>query len=502
MKPISKADLSGRIPIQFRMNINYFDDGRQALENYRNLRRHLQIFQRAGVKTGYWFTGLAVEQMRKLDPLLLDLIKNSGMALGHHGANRKPDPMLVNRIKGTNWQEDVKIVLDYESHALNPKTGELDLNQEGGLRKLQQLLDNRARSTGRFFQAPILYVTKRFGVQAMMGLQVNTGGSTNAGWFMGMMGIPDQLEITPDILRRAADGQLNLNEKIDEYIAHTPSEQVQSIAILEHDFDFLTGSPETLERLWKFYEQLVSWAARHPRLRVVTYEDFFDMIADDRTKVVEKEALLKAAMQILSSSVSLPAYINLEGDYLSLAEAFQGFSQALQIFRESGELTGEFKVGNLIGPVEYYVSKLPSIATDTKLPTITNADVLKAVNNLQLDQREFIPSKIEVGNWELNPAEFIAVMAGTLIVLNKGEKSEDLFLHSVELLPEGVRENRQADPLTKLQFWTFKPERWIPELPKSLNFVISGIIRKVCQSASSLNCKLQIFIPTSRLLID
>ena len=88
------------VPIQFRMNVNYYNNVEEALANYVNLRRHLEIFENAQVKTGYWFTGLATEQMKRLDPELLELLKNSGMALGHHGANRKPDPMLVKRIKG------------------------------------------------------------------------------------------------------------------------------------------------------------------------------------------------------------------------------------------------------------------------------------------------------------------------------------------------------------------------------------------------------------------
>ena len=81
-----------------------------------------------------------------------------------------------------------------------------------------------------------------------------------------------------------------------------------------------------------------------------------------------------------------------------------------------------------------------------KLPIITIDDVLEAVSNLHIDQVEFIPSLIKIGTWELNPSEFIVAMAKTLRVLNKDEKSGDLFLHSVELLPDGVRENKQADP--------------------------------------------------------
>jgi hypothetical protein len=460
LEPNPNTELPGWIPIQFRMNINYYDDDQQALANYGNLRRHLEIFKTSGVRTGYWFTGLAAEQMSRIDPASFNRIKNSGMALGHHGANRKPDPMPVNRIKGMNWQDDIKTILDYESHTLNPQTGELDFKHEGGFKKLQKLFDNRIRSTGRFFQASILYVSKQFGARAMMGLQLQTGAYTNAGWFMGMMGIPDKLEITPNLLRQAADGQLDLYQKIDEYITQTPLEQVQSISILEHDSDFLAGSPEAIARYWQFYEQLVGWAARHPRLRVVTYEDFFDLIADDRVKVVDKEVLLKAAVQISNVTDSLPSYIDLGGDYLSLAEALQGFTQALQVIVETGELKGEFVLGNLLGPVEYFESTLPPITTAMKLPTLTTAGIFQAVNNLHLDQVEFVPPRIKVGNWDLNPAEFMVAMARLLIDFIRGEKPAVISSHSIELLPENVQENRLADPLTKLQFWTFKPERW------------------------------------------
>ena len=63
--------------IQFRMNINYFNDEQQALEDYRCLRRHLLLFQQTGLQTGYWFTWLAAEQMKRLDPELLKSHSNS-----------------------------------------------------------------------------------------------------------------------------------------------------------------------------------------------------------------------------------------------------------------------------------------------------------------------------------------------------------------------------------------------------------------------------------------
>ena len=447
-------------PIQFRMNINYSEDDRTALTNYSNLRRHLAIFQNEGVKTGYWFIGLAAEQMQRLDPELLKLISNSGMALGHHGANRKPTPMLSERIKGQNWSDDVQTVLDYESYHLDPETGEMDFSRVGGLKILQQLFSNRIRSTGRFFQASILYGTRQFGCRAMMGLQTNSGGSTNAGWFMGMMGFPDRLEITPDILRKAADGELDLFRKIDDYVAQTSPEDVQSIAILEHDHDFLMDDRAAREHLWKFYAQLVHWAANHSSLRVINYEDLFHLIADDRTKVIARNDLLKAGWQVIHSETALPAYIDLDGDYLSLAEVFEGFLQASLEFCEEKEVMENFSVGELLGPIDYFTSGLPSQGSKNELPVVAGSDVIQAACRLSKERLDFVPTQVTVGNWVLNPAEFLVVMAETFLKLDQDANFIKIPMRAMDVLPTGVREFSKADALTKLQFWTFKPERW------------------------------------------
>jgi hypothetical protein len=64
-----------------------------------------------------------------------------------------------------------------------------------------------------------------------------------------------------------------------------------------------------------------------------------------------------------------------------------------------------------------------------------------------------------VGRHDLNPAEFLLAMGQTILAIAKAGKPEPVSLHAVDLLPPAVRENRLADPLTKLQFWTFKPQR-------------------------------------------
>lgn len=89
-----------RTLIQFRMNVNYFADEAEARENCRMLRRHLELFKQADVKASYWFTGLAAEQVHRLDPEFIRRLNEAGMPVAHHGANRPPNPQPIHRVKG------------------------------------------------------------------------------------------------------------------------------------------------------------------------------------------------------------------------------------------------------------------------------------------------------------------------------------------------------------------------------------------------------------------
>ncbi|MBI4659250.1 MAG: hypothetical protein HY735_10450 [Verrucomicrobia bacterium] len=96
----SSRNADDRALIQFRMNVNYFPDEAEARENCRMLRRHLDLFQQAGVKASYWFTGLAAEQVHRLDPEFIRRLNEAGMPVAHHGANRPPNPQPIHRVKG------------------------------------------------------------------------------------------------------------------------------------------------------------------------------------------------------------------------------------------------------------------------------------------------------------------------------------------------------------------------------------------------------------------
>jgi hypothetical protein len=492
-----------RMPIQFRMNVNYFPDEAVARENCKMLRRYLDLFKQAGAKASFWFTGLAADQVQRIDPEFIRLLNEAGMPVAHHGANRPPNPQPIHRVKGENWDEDVQAILDYESHALDPKTGTLDKTRIGGLKKMQQTFGDRIKATGRFFEASILYVTKLFGCQAMIGLKGNTGGSTNAGWFLGMMGMPDALSIAPDMLRAAAQGKLDLFRFIEKSAVDQPAKEAQSVAVLIHDHDFLQGSPvlpqvaflrgsaELQRQLWDTYEKLVKWAVKHPRFRVVTSDDILDHIADDRTKTVSRAAMLKAAEAVAASRAAPPEYVDLEGDYLSLADTFQAFALALAHFAQHGKLPESVVTRDILGPTRYRAEERPErgalefvqdedhlrplgrSTTDPQTiattPTPQSVDIetpgtqiIAAAKSLDLTKE--IPFNVTVNGKEINPAVFLHLMAQTIQNLSASQAPGTVRVRGVvNVLPLQVQQNRLADALTKLQFWTFKPLRWKAE---------------------------------------
>ncbi|MEW6358802.1 MAG: hypothetical protein AB1696_20875 [Planctomycetota bacterium] len=489
-----------RTPIQFRMNLNYFPDEAAARENCRMLRRYLDLFKQTGVKASFWFTGLAAEQIQQHAPELIRLINEAGMPVAHHGANRPPNPQPIHRVRGEDWDADVQAIMDYESHPIDPKTGALDKTKAGGLKKMQEMFGGRIAATGRFFEASILYVTKEFGCRAMIGLKGNTGGGTNAGWFLGMKGMPDAQSIGPTELRRAAAGELDLFRSIEDFTAQQSTEEVRSIAVLIHDHDFLQGSPvlpqhgflcgsaEMQRQLWETYEELVRWAAKNPRLKVVTFEEILDQIADDRTKTASREAVLRTADAVAASPAAPPEFIDLGGDYFSLSDAFQVLAFSLADFAREGTLPETVTVRDILGPTHYRSAEKPArgaleqaqdmmqlhkegrlttdpgkIATTPKSQSVqieVSGEKIIAVAR-SLDLAKEVPASIQVAGEDVNQAMFLQLMAQTVRNIHASKAAGTMRLRGeVNVLPRQVQQNMLADALTKLQFWTFKPERW------------------------------------------
>lgn len=448
-------------PIQFRLNVNYCADEDAAKENCKLLRRHMALFRSVGAQASYWFTGLAADQVNRLDPSLFDDIVELGMPIGHHGANRPPNPQPIHRVHGVDWLQDVAAMLEYESSAIDPRTGRLDPARAGGLKMLQQITGGRVKATGRFFEASILFAAKQLGCESMIGLKENTGAPIEAGWFLGMKGMPDMLVITPRHLRQTSADPDCAFRDIENFISHHRPDTIGSIAVVAHDHDFEgpVDAQGPAKEFWEAHERVLRWAAAHSKLKVTTFDEILDQVEDDRHKTVDRNALLKIAGALARAKGAPPEYIALDGDYLSLADAFQALASGLSSFARNGCLPEQVKTLDILGPTKYCPGEPATSASgESDERSIQGRDVIAIASGLDLSKE--IPSRLTVGGRDINPATFLRLMASTIgNIASSGQPGVLQSGPGLNVLPIGAQRNILADPLTKLQFWTFKPQR-------------------------------------------
>jgi hypothetical protein len=467
------AGPSDTVYFQIALNINHSSDPIEQQEIVQVIRTHLDLMANYGVKANYYFTGLAAEMIHRLDPALIERLKEKSdaklLTLGHHGANRPPRPMPIDRVKGRDWEDDVKAIWDYESCALDPATGRLDCSRPGGLKKMSEMIFRQPLvSTGRFFQASILYVTKQLGVKLAVGLQDNTGAPRGDAWFVGVLNRPDSLAVSPEMIVRWAQGGASPLPGMEQRLAALDKSRIRLVSLLIHDTDFFrnrTAAQE--EQMWRKYEEVIRWAQAHG-YQIVSLEELFNLARDDRERTISKVELREIAefyeQQIEGSSPRYPPdYIDLGDDYFSLADAWQALAEALARYQQTGSLPESVVARDILGPTELVELK-------TAPRTISTSDILRSTAASVAETVDRVPSsvRLEQAGIEINASEhlylmakeYLSVLAGTSIsveLLNVG-----LVSKNVEAIGPKPNDSRigQADPLTKQQFWTFKPARW------------------------------------------
>jgi hypothetical protein len=180
-------------------NLNSFiDPGDQdlAVEAYKGLE---EVARRNGATVEPFFTGLSFEMYLARAPELMDALKKSGRDWHHHGANRPPNPQLIQRVGSKPWFEALRVVEEYESAALDIRTGELDPARPGGLKRMVEYFGRPPLSTGRFVRAPIMAATKtRYGAKMGVGTHDWFGIPSSWLWYMGTLNRPDDAFVHPN----------------------------------------------------------------------------------------------------------------------------------------------------------------------------------------------------------------------------------------------------------------------------------------------------------------
>ena len=167
---------------------------------------------------------------------------------------------------------------------------------------------------------------------------------------------------------------------------------------------------------------------------------------------ISREELIQAAQSLVQTMEGTgypPESVQAGETPYSLAEVFEALARALAYYVETGSLPDLVETHDLLGPTAYRSSE----ATEATLPAEA---VLEAAVTVVEGLVEEIPSQVTVGDFTVNPAEFLYLMAQEVLAL-AGSGPASVSLRPMSLLPLSVLENEQADPLTKLQFWTYKP---------------------------------------------
>lgn len=436
--------------ISFNINL---PRGPHAEEPIEAIRRHVALMQKYGIRADYYFTWSALKRLLSADPEIVQVIQKAGMDIHHHGANRPPFPQLIDRIRGEEWEYDVAIVRQYETHDIDIRTGKL-LDSPGGLLEMKRWLDPNLFSTGRFFQASILYVCKELGAKMAVGLKQNSGADRDDAWFMGVLNRPSNGGIGYQAIR---EGKV---EEAIRYIEHRIEQRDRTkpffLTHAIHDYDFFQErrkrlSAEEKEAVWSNYERFLTWLTHDSTLRTITMRDLYSMVIDDRERTIEKEKLIEIAKIVSETGSSLPDYIDLGEDFLSLSDAFQALASALQYYAAHQKLPERSSTSDILGPTK----SSPKLSAPIE---VEGERIVEAVQRITFKDR--VPASVEVAGKKMNAAEFLVAMAKEYLFLAGDGKRKNVEIEPLELIPRSARSNSKADPLTQLQFWTFKPVRW------------------------------------------
>lgn len=461
-----------RVYLQVSLNVNYSSAPAEQRAIAATVRRHLALLERYGIEGNYYFTGLAAEMLQEVDPGLIERLRELAaegrITIDHHGANRPPHPMPVERVHGRDWEEDVQAILEYESYALDPATGTLDPSRPGGLKRMIETFGREPFSTGRFFQASILYVAKLFGVRMAVGLQENVGAPCGDAWFLGVLNRPDGVTIVPRTVLRWARGGPSPLAELEREVAALPRDRIRLVSLLMHDHDFFRGQTTAqAERTWERYEALLRWA-RERGYKPLSLSALYAMAYDDRERVISREELGEVAESYVAQVEPGPPhyppdYIDLGDDCFSLADAWQALVQALAGYSAKGALPERVRTRDILGPTEL-------VELETRPRTVAAEEVLRSAVAATTALGDRVPTTVRLpgSGIEIDAAEHLYLLTREFLALLAGT-AEPVELLPIELVPRDVAAIGtqpgapgwwRADRLTEQQFWTFKPARW------------------------------------------
>ncbi|MBI5963200.1 MAG: hypothetical protein HY863_06980 [Chloroflexi bacterium] len=100
----------------------------------------VDLFERYNMRGDFYFTAEVTRRLAEEHPDVIERFKNSDMTISYH--IRPPHPLYSgfdSLLQNLNDDELYQALLDYETHALNLETGDLDRSQPGGYAYVAQV---------------------------------------------------------------------------------------------------------------------------------------------------------------------------------------------------------------------------------------------------------------------------------------------------------------------------------------------------------------------------
>lgn len=511
----------------------------------------VNILSRHGVKGDLWFTALTANNLADERPEIVERIRTEPFVVGYHGDFHCPFPTPLERILGLDWDTSVKRMMEWEASSLDPVTGGLDSSRPGGLRQVEEVFGKVPSISAGAVQAgaPGAYVHHQMGIR--MGFVPTHGFGPPMQWFMGLLSFPRSMEFWGAIHAKYKHGGLPVppgpsQERYCDPIDHLKymlavkkDVPFPIISMPMHDYDFYSphgwveyGSgmvPQSwaqsygvrgvnppglvkgpvlgdrdVKSIAKEFDRLVEFCASEPSIRIVTSDDFYDMVEPlEPLSTLTQEEIRQCCDYLLAFwDYAPPPYVAVQTETLSLCEAFVGITGALAKYSKTGSLPDEVEVSQVLGPTDtpYYLgfpSFRPAKQVDWLVPRgmriyqrsgamcyegklyseritrpprlVKTRDVLDAVVSLTVEDR-ITGSCLVAGVGTVNPAEFLYLAAQTYLHVLRNRSSAQVFCEESCVLPAEVSRDGffsgMAGPLDQdwrqqwllqLQSWTLKP---------------------------------------------
>ena len=426
------------------------------------VRRFAEVLGRYGLKGDFYLRGDSAQAILSSAPEVIELLKTMKMPIAYHSEARPPYPILGNRIQDMSWDDAVAYVRRYETEKLDPDTGKLDPDPKkfGGLKAIKKIFGTGPSITGRFFGPEIPYVYKEMGTRIVTFMTLPEHFSC---WYMGLLCRPGNIGLgTPSIFRALTSEKAETikmsspREQLEVMINNLPKQRRNLLTYGGHVADF--GQ----EGVWELFEDALTFIAEHPKIRVVTAQDIWNMVQPLK---LEQSLSLETVHRISDTLAwkNLPDYIDLEPDYYSLADAFQALASCLALYHKNGRLPKTVTIREVLGPTDDL--KLKTSAPRIARVKVDGENVLKAASNAIQHTIDRIPSTIPfpAAEREVNPAELLYAMAKTLQIIKKNGAPGPIILEPKTVLPplassmKGRFETTRSGQRLRLQFWTIKP---------------------------------------------